>query len=75
MRGTMNFRQKVAVGILDLVIIAEVCFSIYMGSRDPENLTPIFMKTFFILVIPTLIIARIVIKRMKSPEIEPTHES
>lgn len=71
----MNLRQKVAVGILDVVIIAEVCFSIYMGSRDPENLTPIFLKTFFILAIPTLIIARIIIKRMRTPEIEPTHET
>lgn len=71
----MNFRQKVAVGILDVVIIAEVCFSIYMGSRDPENLTPIFLKTFFTMAVPTLIIARIVIKRMRTPEIEPTHET
>lgn len=71
----MNLRQKVAVGILDVVIIAEVCFSIYMGSRDPENLTPIFLKTFFMLAIPTLIIARIIIKRMRTPEIEPTHET
>lgn len=71
----MNFRQKVAVGILDLVIIAEVCFSIYMGSRDPENLTPIFLKNFFVLVIPTLILARVIVKRMRTPEIEPTHEA
>ncbi len=71
----MNFRQKVAVGILDVVIIAEVCVSIYMGNRDPENLTPVFMKTFFILVIPTLILGRVIIKRMRTPETEPTHEA
>ena len=64
----MNLRQKVAVAVLDLVILAELCFSLYAANQDPENLTLVFLKVFFSLVIPTLIIARVVIKRMRTPE-------
>jgi hypothetical protein len=66
----MNFRQKVAVVILDVLIIAELCVSLYLGNQDPENLTPIFFKSFLTMVIPTLIIARVIIKRMGTPEVE-----
>jgi len=68
----MNFRQKVAVAVLDVVLIAEVCISLYLGNQEPDRLTPVFLKSFFAMVIPTLIIARIVIKRMRTPEIELT---
>lgn len=64
----MNFRQKVAVAILDVAIIAEVCIGIYLGSRDPENLTPVFLKSFFTMAIPTLIVGMVVIRRLRTPE-------
>lgn len=64
----MNFRQKVAVAILDVAIIAEVCIGIYLGSRDPENLTPVFLKSFFVMAIPTLIVGMIIVRRLRTPE-------
>lgn len=64
----MNFRQKLAVVALDVAIIAEVCIGIYLGSQDPENLTPVFMKSFFAMAIPTLIVGTIIIRRLRTPE-------
>jgi hypothetical protein len=63
----MNLRQKVAVIITDFLLIAEVCISMYLASRQiPENLTPVFIKSFALMCVPTLIIAKITIKRLRS---------
>lgn len=64
----MNFRQKVAVAILDVVIIAELCVSMYLAAQDPDNLTPAFMKSFFTMVVPTLLLAKLIIGRLGSKE-------
>jgi hypothetical protein len=65
---SMNFRQKVAVAILDLAVIIQLCVSMYVASHDPDNLTPVFLKSFLTMVIPTLLLGRLVIKRLRSRE-------
>ncbi len=60
----MNFHQKIAVGITDIAIIAELCVSLYLSNLDPENFSSVFVKYFFIMLIPTLILAKIFIKRL-----------
>lgn len=50
--------------IVNLLLVVELCLGMYYGSKDPENLTPIFLKFFFGLMIPTFIIGRIVIRRL-----------
>lgn len=65
----MNLRQKVAVIITDMLLIVEVCVSMYLASQQtPENLTPTFIKSFFIMCVPTLIIAKMTISRLRTPE-------
>jgi hypothetical protein len=64
----MNIRQKIGVAVLDVLILIELGISIYKANQDPDLFTPIFMKTFFVLLIPTLILARIVIKRLRTTE-------
>jgi flagellar biosynthesis protein FliQ len=64
----MNFRQKVAVAILDIAVIVELCVSMYLATHDPDNLTPVFLKSFLTMVIPTLLLGRVVIKRLGSKE-------
>lgn len=64
----MNFWQKLAVAVLDVAIVTEVCIGIYLGSRDPENLTPVFLKSFFVMAIPTLMVGTIVIRRLRALE-------
>ncbi len=65
----MNLYQKLTVIITDILLIAELCISMYFCSQQsPENLTPTFIKSFAIMCVPTLIIAKITIKRLRSPE-------
>ena len=64
----MNVRQKIGVVVLDVLVLIELGFSIYWANQTPDLFTPIFMKTFFVLVIPTLILAWIIIKRLRTAE-------
>jgi hypothetical protein len=65
----MNLYQKLAVIITDILLIVELCISMYLCSQQtPENLTPTFIKSFALMCVPTLIIAKITIKRFRSPE-------
>lgn len=68
----MNTRQKIGVAVLDVLILIELGISIYLANKTPELFTPAFMKTFFVLAIPTLILARIVIKRLRTTESSPS---
>ena len=67
----MNIRQKVVIGILDVLMIAELCVSMYFANQDQTNFTPVFFKSFVVMIVPTLIAARIAIKRLRSAEPEP----
>ena len=65
----MNLQQKVVVIITDILLIAEICISMYLSSQQtPENLTPTFIKSFALMCVPTLVIAKMAIKRLRSPE-------
>jgi hypothetical protein len=50
-----NARQNLALICLDVALLAEVTISVYMASKQPEAFTPVFMKVFFTMLIPTLI--------------------
>lgn len=67
-RPVMNLKQKIAVAVVDVLVLAELAYSVYRANMDPENLTPVFFKTFFILLVPTLVLAKIVVKRLRSEE-------
>jgi len=62
----MNNHQKIAVIIMDVLLIMELCISMYVASKNPDLLTSIFLKYFFIMAIPTFIIAKVFIKRLQS---------
>jgi len=64
----MNFRQKVGVAILDVIILVELAVSIYFANRNPGDFASVFFLMFFSLLVPTLILARFVIKGLRSPE-------
>jgi ethanolamine transporter EutH len=71
----MNFRQKVGVAVLDVAVLVELAVSIYFANQNPGDFASVFFLMFFSLLIPTLIVARFVIKglRSKEPDIEPSN--
>lgn len=69
--NSMSIEQKIAVGITDLLILAELCISMYFSSKDPENFSSVFFRYFFSMLVPTLIIAWFYVRRLGSAELQP----
>ena len=56
-RIRMNGRQKLFICAIDLGILAELCIGMAAASSlPPEVFTSTFMKTFFAMFLPTLLI-------------------
>lgn len=66
----MNFKQRIVLIVMDVLILSELMFSIYLGYQNQENLTVIFLKTYIPAVIVTIIIGRVLIKRLRSQEVK-----
>jgi hypothetical protein len=60
----MNGKQVMFVILVNVLILAELTFSIYLGSRAGENMTVTFLKTFLPLVAGTMVLARICLRRL-----------
>lgn len=58
-----NFRQKLVVVVMDLLLLVELAFCIYLGKDDPEGMTATFLKTYIPMVIATLWITRRLVKK------------
>jgi hypothetical protein len=66
----MNSKQKIVVVVMDILILAELFYSIVQAKSNPEYMTPIFFQYFVPLVIITLVLARILVKRFRTEGIE-----
>ena len=49
---------------MNLLVLAELTFSIYLGQKDQENMAAIFLTAFLPMVILTLVLARLFVRRM-----------
>jgi len=51
---------------VNVLVLAEVCIAMYIASgQSPEEFQPVFLKVFFGLLVPTLILASIAKRLMK----------
>jgi hypothetical protein len=69
----MNFKQRLVIIIMDILILVELVLSIYLSSRTPEYQAfeyqaAIFMRTYLPMLITTLVLARIFYKRFRTDE-------
>lgn len=64
----LNLKQKIVVIIMDVLLLAELTYSIYLGNQNPEYLAGIFLRTFIPMMIGTIVLARIFIKRFRTEE-------
>jgi hypothetical protein len=67
----MNPRQKLAVLALDLLMLIELAVAMAWASKYPDSFTPTFMKTFFLMLVPTLVADYLVIRSLKHVEHRP----
>lgn len=62
----MNIRQKLVVVGMDLLLIFELAMSIYLGCKDPENMTQVFLRTYIPCMLVTVWTARRLIRKWQS---------
>ncbi len=67
----MPFYRKIAVAVVDLVVLGQLTLSIYLASQDPENFTPLVFKYFFSMLLPTLAAAFVIIRKCFPKETHP----
>jgi len=59
----MNTKQKIAVVIINVLVLAELAFSIYLGSRD-QDMVLTFLKIYIPALVITLFLGRIFIRKL-----------
>ena len=60
----LTARQRGVVIIMNIMLLAELTWAIYLGQQDPENLTAIFLRCFIPAAGLTLIAARLLLRRL-----------
>jgi len=59
-----SFKQKMVVVVMDILLLVELAFCIYLGKDDPEGMTVTFLKTYIPMVIATLWLTRRFIRKL-----------
>lgn len=62
----LNFRQKLVVIGLDILLVVELCIAMYFANLSPETFTPTFVKTFFSQLFPTVFTALFFMRLLKN---------
>jgi hypothetical protein len=62
----LNCKQKMVVITLDVLLLVELCIAMYFANLAPDAFTPTFVKTFFSLLLPTVIAGLFFLRRLKS---------
>ncbi len=62
----MNTKQKIVIVVMDIFIFVALFYSIMQGKNNPEYMTPIFFQNFVPLVLITLIVGKILVKRFRT---------
>jgi hypothetical protein len=68
-RHGLNLKQKMVVILMDILLIAELTYSIYLGSQHQEYMASIFLRNFLPMVLVTIISARIFIKAFRTKDL------
>lgn len=71
----MNTKNIIILVIFNFIILAELVFSLYKASQDPENVTLIFFQYFIFLIIPTFILGRIILKKFFARKVQDIQQT
>ena len=62
----MNRRRVMTVVAADVTVIIELCIAMYLANENQEDFTVVFLVVFFGLLVPTLVVSRYVMKKVRS---------
>jgi hypothetical protein len=59
-------RHWLLVVAMNVLVLAELCVAMYLAAASPEDFTATFMKAFFGMLIPTLVMGVLAKRRLQS---------
>jgi hypothetical protein len=66
----MNVTQKIIIVVMDVLLLLELCISMYLAHPQPDAFTAVFVKSFLMMCVPTLIVTKILVSRLRSKTTE-----
>jgi hypothetical protein len=67
--------QRAVVVIMNLLLLAELTWAMYLGQQDPGNLTAVFLRTFIPSATITLLASRFLLRRLQPVDGDPVEKS
>jgi hypothetical protein len=68
----MNTRQKLMVVLIDVLLLTELCVSMIVSGRGPQDdMAGTFIRLFVPCVVVTLIAGRLILRRLRDREEDP----
>jgi len=67
----MDLYKKIAIAIVDVVVLIQLTVSIYIANSDLDNFTPLFFKCFFSMLVPTLVLTCLFMRKYFPRETRP----
>lgn len=61
-KTSYNMKQVMVVVAQDALLLAELAFAIYLGHKEPDQITAIFLRTYIPLAAVTVLVARRMIR-------------
>ncbi len=68
MEKKLNFKQKLFVIFLDVIILAELTASLYWANGFGESMTSMFLKTYLPVVFLTLALGKYCLTKLECAE-------
>jgi hypothetical protein len=61
----LTTKQRVVVFIMNLLLLAELTYAMYLGQHSGDDLTEVFLWNFVPLAVGTLVLCKIVIRKLQ----------
>jgi hypothetical protein len=58
-------RQWLLVIVIDVLVLVELCVAMYLAVAGAEDFTATFIKAFFAMLIPTMVIGALAKRRLR----------
>ena len=65
----LNGKQRIVVIVMNLLLLAELTYCMYVGHQESEYMASFFLRTFFPMVIATVVLARLLVRKFHSEKI------
>ena len=71
----LNAGQRWVVVLMDVMLLVELCIAVYLGQKNPADLTLIFLRTFAPAAALTVVAARIAIRSLAARAPDPSADA